>query len=497
MPLFHLPVELVALIFDQIVVSRKIARVMRIRLVNAQFKQFIDNSIFRLRLLSTLDRDSYFPKSTRRLSARDSFPYLHSYLMYQVLREQPAVMPRLGRIRLAAQALNGPDGELECLDSLMRLAISVHVYPLFWESTVKPEDLDGGDNADMEADVFVAAVYLGRKDYVALQIAVDNLPCHEHLDGNSVHSTIFGSAFAAATMQGNLEMIKLLLSGIPQYRNAGTVPDCILDDMLIDNSHHIDQGNTCNSQAIFDFVLDTILINKSKSSDKEIHSQSLKLASHRASFPSQFERVGALMPPSYHGHLMDCEDLLMTSVEHGKVEMVRYWLDKGVSPNIEPWDSTPLIKAIMSASTNDTIIAMLLNSNSNPSYKTRYRNNALMTAVWKGRIAVANILLDRGVDPNEGYPPPIVLAIFKEHLSMFRLLRDRGARLDTPETGGLAMAIADSHGLSSMQNVLVHGGRERDVMRPSRAGSCWTYDSLWVGYTRQGNNQRRYTWWRR
>ncbi|RYC63906.1 hypothetical protein CHU98_g2311 [Xylaria longipes] len=292
--------------------------------------------------------------------------------MYQALREQPAVTHRLGRLRLAAQALNGPDGELECLDSLMRLAISVHVYPLLWESAVKPEDLDGCDNADMEADAFVAAVYLGRKDYVVLQIAANNLPCHEHPDGNSVHSTIFGSALAAAAMQGNLEMIKLLLLGIPQYRNAGTLPDRILDDMLIDNSRHIDQGNTRNSESVFDFVLDTIQINKSKSGDKEAHSQSLTLASRRASFPNQFERAAALMPPSYHGRLMDSEDLLMTNVEHGKVEMVRYWLDKGVSPNIDPWDSTPLIKAIMSASANDTIIKMLLNSNSNASYKTRY-----------------------------------------------------------------------------------------------------------------------------
>ncbi|KAI0545246.1 ankyrin [Xylaria curta] len=480
MSLFHLPVELVMLIFDQIAVSRTISRVMRIRLVNAQFKQFIDNSVFRFRLLSTFDRDHYFLKSTRRLSVRDCFPYIHSYLMYQVLRAQPSISPHLRRVYLAARAL----GELERLDSLMRLAISVYVYPLLGESTAKPEDLGECDDADVEADVFVAAVYLGRKDYIAPRMTANNLPCHEHPNANLVYSTIFGSAFAAATMQGNVEMIKLLLLCTPQYRDAGTLPDRILDDMLIDNSCHINETSTYNRQALLDFVLDMIS-NESKSG-KKMRSQPFILALRHALFPNQFERAAALMPSSY---LMDSEDLLITNVEQGNVDMVRYWLDKGVSPNIDPWDSTPLIKAIKGS--NDTIIRMLLDSGSDLSYKTRYKNNALMTAVWKGRIAIANILLDRGVNPNEGYPPPIVIAIFKENLSMFRLLRDHGARLDTPDTGGLAMAIADSHGLSSMQTILMHEGVSQDVIRPSRAGSCWTYDSLWVGYTRRENEQRR------
>lgn len=183
-------------------------------LLAGQFKGFIDSSIFRLRFLSRFANPRYFPPPMRRSSARESLPYLHSYLMYQVLREQPTAASRLGRIRLAAQVLNGSDGNLECLSSLVCLAITVKVYPLFWESTANPEDLDRCDNADTEADVFVAAAYLGRKDYVAHLIAKGIPSCQDpYLD--SFNSGVFGSALNAATIQGNLEIIKLLLLRTP------------------------------------------------------------------------------------------------------------------------------------------------------------------------------------------------------------------------------------------------------------------------------------------
>ncbi|KAI0458964.1 hypothetical protein F5B21DRAFT_458422 [Xylaria acuta] len=109
-----------------------------------------------------------------------------------------------------------------------------------------------------------------------------------------------------------------------------------------------------------------------------------------------------------------------------------------------------------------------------------YLHSYLMYQALRGQPTTTSrlgrILLDRGVNPNVGHPPPVVLAIFKEHLNMFQILRDYGARLDTPETGGLAMALADVHGLSSMQDVLVHEGVSRDVIPDfdlSREAKSW------------------------
>ncbi|KAI3343386.1 ankyrin [Ustulina deusta] len=444
------------------------------------FRYFIDDSIFRLRLLSAFARCTDFTEPLTRSPARQSVPYLHSYLMYQALREQPTPTSRLGRIRLAARAIDGPDSELTYLSSLVCLAITANVYPLLWKPTIKPDDSDGCDNANTEADFFVAAAYLGRKDHIAHLIA-KGVPYCRNPDGLSFDSQVFGSALSAASMQGNLEMIKLLLLCTPQYCNAGTLPVLVAHRMLIVNSAYSDRANTCNQQAVFNFVLDTILVEWFKSGDEAMHSRPLAIVLGCASCPNDFERAALLLPPFYHDRAMDVKGQLMMNVQDGKVEMVRYLLNKGVSPNIEDLYSTPIIRAIKGG--NDTILRMLLDSNADPTYKTLDRNNALMTAVWKGRVAVANILLDRGVDPNEGYPPPIVLAVFKEHLNMFRLLRDHGARLDTPETGGLAMMVAGVHGLSSMQDVLVHEGVRRDVILdddPAWASQHWAYNSLWL-----------------
>lgn len=162
---------------------------------------------------------------------------------------------------------------------------------------------------------------------------------------------------------------------------------------------------------MFNFVLDTILIARSESGDEIVHSRPLEAALGAASSLNNFERAVALLPPFYHDHFKDLEGPLMRNVEDGKVEMVRYLLNKGVSPNIDRLDSTPVTRAIMGG--NDTIVRMLLDSDADPTYQTRHRNNALMTAVWQGRVAMASTLLDCGVDPNDGNPPPVVLAVFK------------------------------------------------------------------------------------
>ncbi|KAK3080659.1 hypothetical protein LTS18_014336 [Coniosporium uncinatum] len=61
--------------------------------------------------------------------------------------------------------------------------------------------------------------------------------------------------------------------------------------------------------------------------------------------------------------------------------------------------------------------------------------HALTAAVSSGQVAIARMLIDRGVDVNRGCPPPIVRAVQLEHVEMFRLLRRHGAVLDTLETG--------------------------------------------------------------
>ncbi|KAI0533098.1 ankyrin [Xylaria digitata] len=419
------------------------------------FKYFTDDSIFRLRLLSKFASDPVFRLSMTGDSARNWRAYFHSYVMYQVLREKPTDTSILGRIRLVSKALCGCDSDLKYLGSLVSLALGVN-SPLLLEnpSTYR----HGRGNWKMKADIFVVAVYLGQKYYVEDDIAKGG-SLRRKIRVEHVRSKIFGSAFDAATIQGNLEMIKQLLRGIPEYCEAGTVPDHILHSILRTTSMYHDSTNTRSYQAIFDFVLDTIQMKRSTTSEVLIINL-LQAAEHFAAIPINFERAAAMLKSFGHHYLSSPDDLLKGNVVSGKVEMVRYLLDKGASPNPTtpdyPCYTTTLVRAINGG--DDTIIRMLLDVKADIKYKAGYRESPLTAAANKGQFALTNTLLNRGVDPNEGYPPPIVSAVRREHLDIFRLLRDHGARLDTPKTGGLAMIIAETHGLSSMRDALLHEG---------------------------------------
>lgn len=473
----------------------------------AQFKHFIDSSIFRLRFLGTLagcrdsplspyisrytkDReDEAAPYSERFFckysapmtptAARELLPYIHSYLMYQVLRERPTATSSLGRIRLAAQALDGPDGGLECLSSLVCLAIAEDIHPLIWDSTAKSEHLD--NDASTDADVFVAAAYLGRKDYVAHQIAKGIPSCEDPYLDPSYRSVVFGSAMNAATIQANLEIIKLLLLRTPQYCNTGTLPHKVLHRMLEKNNAHNHRENTPDREAVFDFVLDTIQTDPPTPSHERAQRLPLETALAASSSLENFERVAALLPPLEDRH-HNLQDLLVWNVAGGNVEMVRCLLNMGVVPKIDLRNLTPIIRAVKDH--NYTIVKMLLDFDMDTdsdwrgysgAFDVLHRNgpsiyprtDPLTIAVSCGRLATARLLLDGGMNPNLSYLPPIIMAVIKEHLGMFQLLRDYGASLGKRDSGmnigRLAMMHACLHRLSSMQDILAHEGIRRDV----------------------------------
>lgn len=79
----------------------------------------------------------------------------------------------------------------------------------------------------------------------------------------------------------------------------------------------------------------------------------------------------------------------------------------------------------------------------------------LMRAVNSGCCDIVRTLVEHGARLDLVTPPPIALAVKQENMEIFRYLRQKGATLDTPETGGWAMAFARSYGLDSMKEVLM------------------------------------------
>lgn len=160
--------------------------------------------------------------------------------------------------------------------------------------------------------------------------------------------------------------------------------------------------------------------------------------------------------------------------------MIEYLLDQGISPNHESGKEEggfclpykPLVEAV--EKDNLAIVRLFLKHGADPNW-FHATNSPLMIAARLNRLAIAHVLLHAGANMNEGCPPPIVLSVLKEDMEIFRLLRSRGAQLNTPETGGWAMALARRHGLESMVEVLEREGVGRDVV----LHHCYRFEELY------------------
>ncbi|KAI0517624.1 ankyrin [Xylaria bambusicola] len=478
MHLFKLPPELVQPIFEQIVKSRQFEHVMRIRIVSRQFKTYIDDAIFRLRLLSQL-AGCLLP-TEKFFRCRPAFvSYMCSYLEYQTVREK-STTSRLGRIHRAAKAVCEIEGHIggeivmKCTILLILLAMHDSIEKLLQEPKVEEPCSDG----DLEADLYVAAIYLGQKPYIKGLIA-DGVQFCSRVNQPDIRSTVFGTAFHAATLQGSLDMIELLISCVPKYRDTGSLPYSQQREIFRYAWHP-------RCQDAVNFALDKRPINLTERGVEGLmDAMMLEKLICRMPVPQCYERVAALLEPSSlafgpNRRNYDPTGWLIHWAALGEINMVYYMLAKGANPNQtrEGWNSAPLLSATRSA--NEEIVRILLEAGAD-SNTPQLPNSPLMEAVWKGNIDIVKLLLSYGADVQRGCPPPIVLAVSKERMDLFRLLRERGARLDTPGTGGWAMAIAQKHGLSSMVDVLLHEGVTHDAVLQyiPNSGERWWHRTLW------------------
>ncbi|KAI0815450.1 hypothetical protein GGR55DRAFT_346958 [Xylaria sp. FL0064] len=464
--LFDLPPELNAFIFDYIYFSRGLVRTIRLRRVNSQFKHFIDDSLFRIGLDKICESgwSCLFPEVTSP-HHRASLSYLNSHLVRQVLREERNhILKPLGRIRHVARTLSGGEDDLMYLSSLLYLVSKERgEFPLF-EKNVYP--FGNPFEPMIERDVFVANAYLGRKkECIEFMSSVENpqdIPCCSR----SREFEIFGNALDAATLQGNLEMIKLLISQCP--KSCGNPYWAALPRILNINSAEAHQEGVDDRQAIYDFVLAKILFSSGDEIPKSDRDTILFSALYNALEPKSFERVFPLVNPEPE----TLQRILSINVRQGRIEMVRHLLNRGVSPNsrrgeMEGSLRAPIVEAICSG--HDEILSMLLDYKANPNHHEGDRHtNALMAAVWQDRVPPVKILLDRGANLNEGHPAPLVLAVYKENIDMYQPLRKRGAKLSGGWVSPLAMEVTYLHGLSSMQDILVKDGVCKD--RPGKPG---------------------------
>ncbi|KAJ3576905.1 hypothetical protein NPX13_g3558 [Xylaria arbuscula] len=382
--------------------------------------------------------------------------YFGSYLTYQTLREQSATS-YLGRIRRVANTLCNIDGNLTdhgvftYIESLIPLAIpsqfNLHCgdhYPI--PVTYSEEEHN--------QDVLVTAIYLGKQSYVQSRMRTGIW---------NVYSKVFGKAAVAASKQENYTILKLLFPDV----STMTSPVEYLS-LVISNLEHA--GKYGNEES-----LDCAL--GGGSSEHQI--------------PRVYERILSYLRSENWVFNLDSKTLLLGPRDnpfYGNVEMMHYYFTKGPRP-IFSTDRVGYSRLIMNAIRfhHATALEMVLEAGGIPNpldpILRTFCLPPLIYAVMKGDISVVKVLLNYGVDINEGSPPPIVHAILKERVDLFQLLRSYGATLSTPESGGWAMATAKINGLTSMIDVLVREGVEEYAVfnwapPPKISSMPWCYRNL-------------------
>lgn len=303
-----------------------------------------------------------------------------------------------------------------------------------------------------------------------------------------VVSGVFGPAYKAATLAGDVSTLRLLLSSNPNYSPSRPPPSSLRLEML-------KNAATFGHEDAFDFALDSgplDLVRGERENSRgfpEYHSVMEAVAKTRV--PGNYRRAASMFLPNSKIFSPQCGgsplDRLGQKAEAGYADMVQYFLGQGVSPNHErgrdkEFGDTnrkyqPLLRGVEGG--NPDVVRLLLDHGADPNWLPVV-NTALMAAVKASAISIARMLLAAGARVDEGCPPPIVLAVFKEDMDMFRLLRKYGARLDTPETGGWAMAVAQFYELESMVDVLVEEGVERGAILRRCAEHTETYQRWYL-----------------
>lgn len=303
-----------------------------------RFKRFIDEAIFRLRLLD--DIHDVTPPIMTPSSRYDAWhDFVLSYLAYHtwIEREPKSLRSRIRHVTVAIGEKVGDTGQaatLGRLKSLCRLAIGHpgwigHKRPLF-QSTPWPWP---ASDAELEADLCVAAVYLGHQSYIEKLILQGCQFC-DWGKTKDVSSRIFGNAYGAATLKGDLSMLRLLISSNPNYPSE---PFC---NALQCNA--LTAAAVYGYKDMFEFALDSgaldLVAGEHEDSRRHPDYECLRDAIASTRFPDNYRHGASLFVPHskvFNEKTRDGKSLLTRlseKADDGHMEMVQYFLRQEIFP---------------------------------------------------------------------------------------------------------------------------------------------------------------------
>ncbi|VUC32028.1 unnamed protein product [Clonostachys rosea] len=480
MNILSLPPELLTRIFDEFASSLELKRVMRRRVVNHQFKRFIDDAIFRLCLLDGHKNKNEAGSCVGRYLPYPERDFIAEYFAYQasMAKEPTSLIGRIWRAAEVASQRAGDAGQASAHSRLKSLCLLSLKNSSSLKALFRARRRSSPTECSTEclaADDRVAAVYLGDVAYIETLVAQGINFCGSWGDDGDLGSDIFGSAFDAASLTGNVPMIRLLLSSSPHYDPPGSIMSSDLQRRIL---RRAGLGGYTDA---FDYALDSgpsLELEYGETSRLSVPGfDCLRWAISNTPSIGNYERGARMFLPNSQvfeglGHI---NSRLAFSAGHGHVDKMKYFLGLGASP-VEG-KHRHLLWGIGGG--NPEVIRLLLAHGADPN-QSSHGETALMKAARVSSIPIAKLLIEAGARLNEGSPPPIVVAVFKEDMEMFTLLRGHGARLDTPETGNWAMAVAQFHQLDCMVRMLEQQGVEKDAVLHRCANIRESYDYEYI-----------------
>ncbi|KAK7943116.1 uncharacterized protein PG986_012229 [Apiospora aurea] len=292
----------------------------------------------------------------------------------------------------------------------------------------------------LQTDVHIAAVWLGKPAYVERLVAEGvrflQPKDEDGFDNRGKYTNKSGSIFKhlihAATIRGDVKMVKIILGALekPQGNDEDkTYATNVYWGMLRDTVIR-------RRREVFEFLL-----------ENEAYSpyyNAIELRLYSIPWPDMFERAAAMVERHSGRPVKIHLDRVWKAAYRyrNSAETLGYFLSKAEDGSLDRSESEqrvlqPLLSRALLDRNEATVRVLLEGAGADPNYTDSALDTPLLDdAVCGGRISTVGLLLDHGADPNVGDPVPIVRAAIKERPDIFRLLRERGARLDTLRTGG-------------------------------------------------------------
>ncbi|KAI1354835.1 ankyrin repeat-containing domain protein [Xylaria sp. FL0043] len=479
--LFDLPLELLDQIFSDAVEDRTFKRVMRLRLVNRQFRCLTDEAVFSSRMLDDIAFDPELSLNSAEQHDSPWILYLRTYMGRRIYQESNDKTMR-GQYRKVAEYLWVTGSKIfpgltfeDCIYDLSGVTFFIN-STLETSALLKSTSCKDSFSQPQLATLFLnAAVYMGLEPFAKALISEDPNDYWQCPAVAASTKPSFRRLIEMAAFRGHIGLLEHLVqveknmthrtwslmsastaSSILRYASIGGHEDVI--EYALNNSNLTNEHLTSTTRRNLGTALS--------------HTSSTDLSRRLAAILEQG------MDPFETAARDDVYSRLDLAARQGNTEMVRYLLRQdlclnqpGAHTNSEPLphkqgcDSIksrshfrPLISAIESG--NVETVELLLWHGADPNWFPPTRT-ALMAAVHKGDLAIVRTLVEYGARIDVGTPSPIVVAVQQENEEIFSYLESKGA-LREPEVGAWAMAYAKVFGLDTMVELLKKRGFNAD-----------------------------------